>query len=111
MQWRTCYTKEKLGQIIAVQLQVKIYKVQSYTTKCKVDVKIFEQLRREYLINIKAVVMLKEIPDELIINWNQTGIKYVPVSEWTMAQYTVSQSELKCLEWIIKDRLLPLLQH
>ena len=40
-----------------------------------------------YLINIKAVVMFKEIPDELIINWGQTEIKYVPVNKWTMAQY------------------------
>ena len=41
------------------------------TTKCKVDVKNFAQLKGEYLINIKAVVMFKEIPDELIINWDQ----------------------------------------
>ena len=28
--------------------------------------------------------MMEEIPDDLIINWDQTGIKYVPVSNWTM---------------------------
>ena len=28
--------------------------------------------------------MMEEIPDELVINWDQTGIKYVPVSQWTM---------------------------
>ena len=64
------------------------------TTKCKVDVRNFEQLKGEYLINIKAVVMFKEIPDELIINWDQTGIKYVPVSEWTMAQYKSKRVEV-----------------
>ena len=32
------------------------------TTKCKVDVKNFEQLKGEYLISIKAVTMFKEIP-------------------------------------------------
>ena len=63
------------------------------TIKCKVDVKIFAQLKGEYLINIKAVVMLKEITDELIINWDQTGIKYVPVSEWTMVQYKSKRVE------------------
>ena len=28
--------------------------------------------------------MMEEIPDDLMINWDQTGIKYVPVSNWTM---------------------------
>ena len=29
---------------------------------------------------------MEEIPDSLIINWDQTGINYVPVSQWTMAK-------------------------
>ena len=45
------------------------------TTKCKVDVKNFEQIKGESLITIKAVVMFKDIPYELIINWDQTGIR------------------------------------
>ena len=28
---------------------------------------------------------MEEIPSDLIINWDQTGIKYIPVSNWTMA--------------------------
>ena len=27
---------------------------------------------------------MDEIPDDLVINWDQTGIHYVPVSSWTM---------------------------
>lgn len=27
---------------------------------------------------------MAEIPKDLIVNWDQTAIKYVPVSEWTM---------------------------
>ena len=38
--------------------------------------------------------MFKEISDELIINWDQTGIKYVPFSEWTMAQYKSKRVEV-----------------
>lgn len=30
--------------------------------------------------------MLEEIPCKLVINWDQTGIHYVPVSSWTMAK-------------------------
>ena len=56
------------------------------TTKCKVVVKNFEQIKGEFLITIKAVVMFKDFPYELIINWDQTRINCVPVSEWTMAE-------------------------
>ena len=38
------------------------------------------------MFNIKAVVEIDDIPDSLIINWDQTGINYVPVSQWTMAK-------------------------
>ena len=27
---------------------------------------------------------MEEIPDDLVLNWDQTGIHYVPVSDWTM---------------------------
>ena len=29
---------------------------------------------------------MDEVPHELIINWDQTGLNYVPVSSWTMAE-------------------------
>ena len=29
---------------------------------------------------------MDEIPSELVINWDQTGINYIPVSSWTMAE-------------------------
>ena len=44
---------------------------------------------------------MDEIPGELIINWDQTGINYIPVSSWTM------QSEgAKKVEIIAKDNKL-----
>ena len=46
----------------------------------------FDDLRDQYLLDIKAVVQLEEIPDNLIINWDQTGVNYVLVSEWTMSK-------------------------
>ena len=39
--------------------------------------------------------MMEEIPDELVINWDQTGIKYVPVSQWTMAEKGSKRVELE----------------
>ena len=40
-------------------------------------------LKVQFLNDIRTVVSLEEIPMELIINWDQTPIKFVPVSNWT----------------------------
>ena len=41
---------------------------------------------------------MDEIPGELIVNWDQTGVNYTPVSSWTM------QSEgAKKVEIVAKD--------
>ena len=47
------------------------------SSKAKVDVK-FEALKQGFLLDIKNIVSLEEIPPDLIINWDQTGINYVP---------------------------------
>ena len=54
------------------------------STKAKVDVEEFETLKDQFLLSIKTIVILDEIPLDLIINWDQTDINYVPVSSWTM---------------------------
>ena len=46
----------------------------------------FDSLNEQYLIDIQAVAEMELIPDSLIINWDQSGITYVPVSEWSMAK-------------------------
>ena len=51
------------------------------TTKLKVTVADFEEKKQQFLQDIKAVVVFEEIPDQLIINWDQMGINYVPVSQ------------------------------
>jgi len=43
-------------------------------------------VKSDFLFDIKAVVALEEIPPELIINFDQIGLKYVPVGDWTMAK-------------------------
>lgn len=39
---------------------------------------------KEQLSIVKAAVEIEEIPAGLIINWDQTGINYVPTNSWTM---------------------------
>lgn len=53
-------------------------------TKAKVPVENFTQLKYNYLSDIAGIV--EEIPPCLIINWDHTALKYVPVGSWTMAK-------------------------
>ncbi len=56
------------------------------STKSKVLVSEFDILKNQFLFDIKSIVDIEEIPPELIINWDHTGLDYVPVSSWTMAK-------------------------
>ena len=37
---------------------------------------------------------MDKVPTELMINWDQTGINYMPVSAWTMEQEGVKRVEM-----------------
>ena len=37
---------------------------------------------------------MEEVPNDLIINWDHTGINYVPTSNWTMAEEGSSRVEI-----------------
>ena len=37
-----------------------------------------------FLADIAAETLMNDIPDELIFNWDQTGLHMVPTGEWTM---------------------------
>ena len=49
------------------------------STKSKVAVQNFKELKAEFLLDIKTVVEKVKSPFDLIINWDKTGIHYVPV--------------------------------
>lgn len=44
-----------------------------------------EEVKRSFLKQVARMVKLRDIPDSLIINLDQTGIKLVPTGDWTMA--------------------------
>ena len=56
------------------------------STKAKVSLLDFERYRAQFVFDVKAMIEMEDIPSELVINWDQTGIHYVPVSSWTMAK-------------------------
>ena len=55
------------------------------STIAKVTPKDFNRLKAQFLFDVTVVIEIEEIPPQLVINWDQTGIYYVPVSTWTMA--------------------------
>ena len=50
------------------------------STKAKVSIENFEEVKAQFLLDIKAVVAMEDISFDLIINWDQTGIHYIPVT-------------------------------
>ena len=65
---------------------------QRASTKAKIDIDDFEAVKEKFLFDVKVVVEMEEILHDLIINWDQTGIHYIPVGSWTMEK---EQNELK----------------
>ena len=68
------------------------------TTKVKVFPSNFEKLKKQFLLDVRTVVAMEEIPKELIINWDQTGMKYVPVSNWTFEEKGAKRVEIAGLD-------------
>ena len=54
------------------------------TSKSKHKPGEFEKVKKGFLDDVVSVVKMEEIPPELILNWDQTGIHLVPASGWTM---------------------------
>lgn len=44
----------------------------------------FEKIKGDFLDKISKYVKENNIPHELIVNFDQTGLKMVPTSEWTL---------------------------
>ena len=53
------------------------------STGVKVDPEVFKDLQTQFLSDIRTVVKMMDIPLDLLISWDQTAIKYVPLSNWT----------------------------
>ena len=54
------------------------------TTKSSTSTKDFDGVCETYLSDIAAIMVMEEVPLPLVINWDQTGLNFVPYAEWTM---------------------------
>ena len=58
----------------------------------------FTEIKSDFLKRIKDTVTENNIPDELIVNIDQTGSKLVPCSEWTLEKEGERQVSIKGLD-------------
>lgn len=68
------------------------------TTAAKILPTDFEKVKKQYLSDICSMVIMEDIPEDLVINWDQTGLKYVPVSDWTFAEKGSKRVEIAGLD-------------
>ena len=54
------------------------------TAKSRYSLQDFEAAKHSFLADVVATATMKDIPPELIMNWDQTGLKVVPISMWMM---------------------------
>ena len=68
------------------------------STKAKVSVEDFQEKKEQFVLDIKTVVTIEDIPLDLIINWDQTGMQYAPVSAWTMEKEGSKRLEISAID-------------
>ena len=54
------------------------------TAQSKYNIDSFKRVKESFLAEVTTIVGMEEIPPELILNFDQTGVKIVPSSTWTM---------------------------
>ena len=56
------------------------YVKRSASTKAKANPADFKAQKTQFVLDVKTVVEIEKIPKALVINWDHTGIQYMPVS-------------------------------
>lgn len=80
------------GQSILTRMDFVKRRVTTASSKSSVD--RFAELKQLFLEDVHTTVVMEDIPPELIINWDQTGIKLVPSSNWTMEKRGAKRVEI-----------------
>lgn len=74
------------------------YTKRKANSKCKVLPDNFEEIKKNYLADIRAVVEVEDVPPSLIINWDHTATKIVPSSQWTMERKGMKRVEIAAVD-------------
>ena len=54
------------------------------TAKSKFAPGNFQQLKQNFLEEVRMIIEMEEVPAELVLNWDQTAIRHVLSTSWTM---------------------------
>lgn len=68
------------------------------STSAKIIPTEFEKVRADFLLRIKETVADHSIPSFLIVNSDETGLKLIPESEWTMEKEGTKRVAIKGLD-------------
>lgn len=79
------------------------------TTKASLSDIDFEAQKYQFLFDIQTIIEMEEIPSELVINWDHTGVHYVPASNWTMEKKGLNRIEVAGLD--DKRQITLILEH
>ena len=66
----------------------------STQTKAKLSDQQISQIKHTCLIQVCELVKVHKIPPELVINWDQAGVKLIPSQNWRMEQRGSSRVEI-----------------
>ena len=66
----------------------------STQTKATLSDQQVSQMKHTYLSQVSGMVTVHKILPELMINWDQAGVKLIPSQNWTMEQQGSSQVEI-----------------
>ena len=74
------------------------YTKRKASSKCKVLPDNFDEIKRNFLADICAVVEMEDVPPSLVINWDHTATKIVPSSQWTMEKKGAKRVEIAAVD-------------
>ena len=87
----------KLGRPWAVSILRRMGFVQrreSTQTKAKLSDQQISRMKQTYLTQVSGMVKAHKIPPELVINWDQAGVKLIPSQSWTMEEQGSTRVEI-----------------
>ena len=68
------------------------------TSKKFFNVEHFENEKDKFLTDVRNKMENNDIPKQLVIDWDQTGINIVPVSQWTMEVEGTKRVEIQGID-------------
>ena len=77
--------------------RMKFVKRKATTAQSKESVADFLERKQAFLREVVTTVEMEDVQIELVLNWDQTGIKIVPTSNWTMELSGPKRVEMSAL--------------